>query len=342
MLGYLEEKYPDQESLDWFALSALGVDRRIIRNDDGTGSEFAWTHVDVVDALIEREKAANSDEAQSQLAQEAADLLQLVREEFLTPGSVKVVAFLIFGSDTKIVEDDDGKQVEVPYSHDDILQHLEVMEHQGEIGTRRHLARDMMLALESVDQAASEMAGEDLIRFNLIRDISFVLLERVLSSEVDVSDPSPVSFPGVIFEAELVEVIRREVLDPSYAVIPGIGESISSVPSFCDLGWAEKISEQIQGIEEEYGDLELEKFRQKQLERVLKNLDTRTPEEWINISKEVERHILIWLKGRVHRNEWLIEKSLRERIYGLGSLQELSILIQEFGGINEFMDKVNI
>lgn len=230
-------------------------------------------------------------------AQHADEVTSILEEKFVSDNFLKTMGSLLLGSDTN----ENGE----PWSMRDMVSWLQEARAQGEVRIRRSLSREMMYLLESQDGVIGGADEDTQIKLSLTRDFIAAVLMRVIKSEEKIADPYPVTDTETRYEAELLEVIRRSVFNPTYIIVEGVAKgSISSLPSYYEnYFWLDREREM-----EESGLKELdsyktggERFYQAQQARTRSNVDNLTSEGWVDVANLEEMYIIEYLHERAKR-----------------------------------------
>ncbi len=217
-------------------------------------------------------------------------------------GMETFVGGLLFGTPTKKQTFPDGKVTETPWTMGDIMQRWTEMGEEAEKDVRELLTEDIFKAVVKAQLAffhEREHPMEE--RAMGVAEISMLLLQKVLSSDEEISNTYPAFEPEEVYwSAELLEVIRRTILKPSQCLLEGYGRSgINSVPGYDDQGWWE---ERVKLITPEMTKAkDKSEYDRLEQERQQKAINERLEKDWEQLLPEEENYILGYLKESVER-----------------------------------------
>lgn len=129
----------------------------------------------------------------------------------------KVWGELLFGTEMKI---EDGKKV--PWTSEDFYQHSREEVDKEERSSRKSLTRDLTFGFDMQSRHFGNPENPEHGKTTEIIDACATILGKVLSSDEQVTEMWPISRPEERTQAQLLEVIRRITLRPSYFMF-GLG-----------------------------------------------------------------------------------------------------------------------
>lgn len=239
-----------------------------------TESDFA-RKIEVKDLLKKRTEEAEI----------ARRLSSDIEKKFFGPKTLQVIGKIFMGAPTKI----DGSQ----WTLADLDQAWDKMILQQEEGTRRHLARDMMLAIEAQTQFFQEAEHPMKKASDTNIELAVALMERVLASGEKITERFALNEGETPREAMALELLRRKILRPTYILveIPKLDEEFMEERE-------ELITDKMKAVvtrdTNEYFRLEDERIRQ--------GLESRSEQEWTGILEEESSELTDYLKLCLVRN----------------------------------------
>ncbi len=226
----IELRYKHGKSLMQFSERPPSLELRVNQNPPSIIEVESGKRTRDVDQLLQK-----AEETRKQVE----EVQRLVHDNF--GGSAAPYIGLMMGSEKKVITNPDGSTEEAEWTLGDLMSEWDK---QGEIEEREvrvQLAEEILLTVryqhdffirreEPAEYHQSEQAIE----------CTLALLEWVAKSPDNITDRYPVG--GMVAEtrdaAEMLEVIRRVVLRPSYMIMEGVARSdIRPVPSYEDDFW---------------------------------------------------------------------------------------------------------
>lgn len=285
-----------------------------------------------------------SDLESSTFEQQKAEIQQILENKFLPEAYRAQMAQHYFGSATKIESQPDGTTLEVSYTWEDIFNYERKAVDEGYAETKQQMRSQVMCLLETQDEVASQLNGEDREIMIQVRDMTYLLLDRFLAFKDYVDETWPATLVDEsYYESYLLEVLRRTAIPTTDQLLWGVGEE-GNVDRFIDTfdlnTWQLKFLKnprpdsdfQTWGDWWRYLDsLTHDDYKDVPIGEALIELDRRQLSEWISTANEEGIHILGYIKKRLERVSRYpqAEHNLRYRKGGERFYSEQEITQQE-------------
>ncbi len=145
----------------------------------------------------------------------------------------RLVSRLMFGSKEREVKGEDGLTEMRPWTLADIFE----LDRQGyperERGARRSLTQETVIGLREQQEFFTTAEHPRLAEVEAVIDFTTAIAKRVLASEKSITEPFTIYASATYDEAEMMEIIRRTILEPTYMLMEGHAEGpIGVIPSY--------------------------------------------------------------------------------------------------------------
>lgn len=307
---------------------------------------------------IERGETVNLD----QWDKEADDARQAFHEKFGFDDNDPIDKFEgqlmkacgIDTSRTKIVVGEDGKRQEVAWTKADVISAMERSRIYSENSVRKQLVEEVayamdsqFLGLRSAKTEAGIEASED--SSNIIHLVA-AILERFRAAPGDLThDRGAVRKPQHWEEAQMLEIIRRTVLDPRYVVVSTEYGGFS-FRSYREEGFIEKLFSREPKKGENH-----EQFFKGLRDEAYTNVEKYSEDDWVRIVQEEKVYLLEFIKRAAksaqYRTDWVRMESgfmrggkyihpdymLEEMMKEAGLAEQASAVIQEVEDLSKII-----
>jgi len=186
------------------------------------------------------------DEAMQAIAEASQTLIGEIQtkldQDFMDTSSRRMLGQVFIGAPHRLATGEDGRVQEQDWTMADLMAASDRLMDEQEAGTRNHLSMDTHKAMSAQREFYRKKRMPIKQKADLNAAFTLALLDRVLASDVNISESFPVSVPEVYYEAQMVEVVRRTTLESGYVLMEGIGEgSIRVVPSYDDDVYTQEV-----------------------------------------------------------------------------------------------------
>lgn len=219
------------------------------------------------------------DEALQANAEASQTLIEEIRakldQDLMDSSSRRILGQVFIGAPHRLTTSEDGHVQDQDWTMADLVAASNRLMDEQEAGTRNHLSMDTHKAMSAQREFYRKKRKPIKQKADLNAAFTLVLLDRVLASDVNISESFPVSVPEVFYEAQMVEIIRRTTLESGYILMEGIGEgSIRVVPSYDDDAYTQEVK------------------TEQQIDEALKS---RSRKEWDEIVEKQSTYIMEYL-----------------------------------------------
>lgn len=240
----------------------------------------------------------DSNQQAAKVRDQADQVEKELEERFLAPVGLEMLKQFL--AESQLVSPTERAAVK-DWTIDDIVGLFDKRHASHEKDVRKHMAGDFMNILESQDEISGSRDPRMQALYRETRDFTFTILTQVLQSDDEIAERFPVGETETRYAAELLEAIRQTVIQPPGHLIFGYNEGpITSIPSFFDDVWARDWDNFL--LDELPKRLDDDEGRRRRIEeRIRKNLESRTAEEWDTIIELEGRYCLEYLQQRAVR-----------------------------------------
>src|SRR3989344_137770 len=231
------------------------------------------------------------DEAMQAIAEASQTLIGEIQtkldQDFMDTSSRRMLGQVFIGAPHRLATGEDGRVQEQDWTMADLMAASDRLMDEQEAGTRNHLSMDPHKAMSAQREFYRKKRKPIKQKADLNAAFTLALLDRVLATDVNISESFPVSVPEVYYEAQMVEVIRRTTLESGYILMEGIGEgSIRVVPSYDDDAFTQEVKTE---------------------QQIVEALKSRSRKEWDEIVEKQSTYIMEYLailgKKAYHRTK---------------------------------------